>query len=577
MVTLDFYSPEGTVSVSVAHAPRLASLRCKRIALLSNDDWQSHRSMPLLKELLEHDFPGIEVLPAEAFPKGAGVMSQDSTIALVRASGADAVILGNAACGACSAACGAAAAKLEAQGIPTAILARTDFASVVRNTMSGSGLAPDIPMAEFPMDLFMPDSDLSPVRERREVLYAGLTTWSVEAVSADVPQIVSVEGRTYEEALVKANNLIMTSLWGDGLPSWPATKDRVEWILSGTDTPREQSFGRFPPRGAGVTVESCAIALAMAGGRPEYMPVLIAAVEALLDPDADSDQMQATSGAAFPVVIVNGPIAKQIRLNSGYGCLGPDPQYPAGASIGRALRQMQQNLGGALPGVGTMATWGAHRTTNLVFAEDDEGLPDGWLPHGSERHGFAAGTNSVSLFWATGATNVLRGSGAGQSLEQDLREGLYRVADLMSAPHIHHYCEGYEHGTPGAVLISRITARQLHAQGYYSKAPVRNFLWENSGISQSRMQRTGGSAWIPRSSSLAALRNKDLDPWPITADPGNITLIVAGGEHPMHTLWLPAFSRSVTGLVVHPPRELGKLLAQADRDLGCAADLCTIH
>ena len=140
-------------------------------------------------------------------------------------------------------------------------------------------------------------------------------------------------------------------------------------------------IGKFPPRGGITTVETCAIALAMAGGRPEYLPVLIAAVEAFLDPESNAEQLQAASGSAFPVVIVNGPIAKQIRLNSGFGCLGPDPQRPAGASIGRALRLMQQNVGGALPGIGTMANYGGMRYTNVVFAEDEESLPQGWLPH----------------------------------------------------------------------------------------------------------------------------------------------------------------------------------------------------
>ena len=160
---------------------------------------------------------------------------------------------------------------------------------------------------------------------------------------------------------------VSTNLWSDGLPIWPATPERVDWILLGTDRPRTEVLGKFLPRGAIATVEFCAIALAMAGGRPEYLPVLLAAVEAFLDPLSDSEHMQADSAGAFPVIIVNGPIARDIRLNSTFGCLGPDPQRPAGGSIGRALRLMQQNLGGALPGVGAMAMWGAMRYTNAVF------------------------------------------------------------------------------------------------------------------------------------------------------------------------------------------------------------------
>ena len=150
---------------------------------------------------------------------------------------------------------------------------------------------------------------------------------------------------------MKANNLLLTNLWGDGLPLWPATRERVDWILQGTALPRTHVLGKFPPRGGVTTIETCAIALAMAGGRPEYLPVLVAAVEALLDPDVrTSISCRRLRARRFPVVIVNGPIAKQIRLNSGFGCLGPDPQRPAGASIGRALRLMQQNVGGARAG-----------------------------------------------------------------------------------------------------------------------------------------------------------------------------------------------------------------------------------
>ena len=187
--------------------------------------------------------------------------------------------------------------------------------------------------------MFLPGSDLSTLEVKKREFYNGLTKWKsdVERGTGE-SKMIAVEGATYEDALIKANNLMITNLWGDGLPVWPATRERVDWILRGTSLPRTHAFGKFPPRGGVTTVETCAIALAMAGGRPEYLPVLIATVEAVLDPDSNFDQLQATSGAPFPVVIVNGPIAKQIRLNSGFGCLGPDPQQPAGGSIGRALR-----------------------------------------------------------------------------------------------------------------------------------------------------------------------------------------------------------------------------------------------
>ena len=103
-------------------------------------------------------------------------------------------------------------------------------------------------------------------------------------------------GASYEAALRQANHLMLMNLWGDGLPLWPATRERVDWILQGSDMPRGQLLGKILPRGGIATVEACAIALSMAGGRPEYLPVLLAAVAAFLDPLSDSEHMQADFG-----------------------------------------------------------------------------------------------------------------------------------------------------------------------------------------------------------------------------------------------------------------------------------------
>ena len=97
MVNLEFHDPSGAVEVSRQHAPRLASLEGKRIGFVSNEQWQAYRMLPLLKSLLEADFPGIEVLPIDAFPQGNALIGSEETTELVKASGVDAVIVGNAA------------------------------------------------------------------------------------------------------------------------------------------------------------------------------------------------------------------------------------------------------------------------------------------------------------------------------------------------------------------------------------------------------------------------------------------------------------------------------------------------
>jgi hypothetical protein len=437
----------------------------------------------------------------------------------------------------------------------------------MKNAVSGLGLAPDAAMVTFPIEMFLPGSDISPVEARKHEFYDGLTGWTsdVAAPANGASPLVSVRGATFEEALVRANNLILANQWGDGLPVWPATRERVQWILQGTPRPREHVLGTFPPRGGVATVEICAIALAMAGGRPEYLSVLVAAVEAFLDPASGSEQLQAASGSAFPVVIVNGPIARQIRLNSGFGCLGPDPERPAGASIGRALRLLQQNVGGARPGVGTMANYGGLRYTNVVFAEDEDNLPAGWPPHGTERHGFAPGSNSISLAFANGATNIRRRGAKKETPEEDALQGMHRMADFMRVPNLAGLA-GYEHGTPGILMIPGVVAQTMAGLGW-TKRSMREFLWEHSKIPAEHLRRAGGYAWIEIDASKVTRDSAALDPWPITAAPDNFVLIVAGGGHPTNSYWLQGYSPGVVGRAITLPEEFPRLLAEAERDV----------
>src|SRR6185295_13576176 len=436
------------------------------------------------------------------------------------------------------------------------------------NAIAGLGLAPDAAMVTFPIDLFLPGSDISAVEARKQEFYDGLTRWRSALGGGDAGEgpMIRVESASVEEAFARANHLMLANRWGDGLPLWPPTRARVDWILGGAAPPRGRKLGTFPPRGGVTTVESCAIALAMAGGRPEYLPVLVAAVEAFLDPESGSETLQAASGSAFPVVIVNGPIGTRIRLNAGFGCLGPDPQRPAGASIGRALRLIQQNLGGALPGIGTMANYGGLRHTNLVFAEDEASLPAGWAPHGTERHGFAPGTSSISLAFANGATNIRRRGAKKETPEEDALQGMYRMADFMRAPNMPGLA-GYEDGTPGILMLPAVVAQTMAGLGW-TKASIRQFLWEHSRIPAAELRRAGCRAWIEIDASKVVRESIDLDPWPITASPDNFVVVVAGGGHPTNSYWLQGYSPGVVGRPIELPADFERLLAQAERDLG---------
>jgi hypothetical protein len=97
MVRLEFHEPAGVLEVTQPFAPRLAALEGKRIGFVSNEQWQAFRMLPMLKEMLEQDFPGITVLPIDAYPQGNALIGTEETAAQVKKSGVDAVIVGNAA------------------------------------------------------------------------------------------------------------------------------------------------------------------------------------------------------------------------------------------------------------------------------------------------------------------------------------------------------------------------------------------------------------------------------------------------------------------------------------------------
>ncbi|MBT6273009.1 MAG: hypothetical protein HOI95_02615 [Chromatiales bacterium] len=432
-------------------------------------------------------------------------------------------------------------------------------------------------MIVLPMAPFLVDSDLTPVGENIEGIVSGLTQWRPSTTETGIhrPALVPVDGNNYESAYDLFNRMALASTWGDGLPLVPPTMERVDWILSGSPVPRDHSFGKLMPRGGLATMDTVAGALAMAGGRPEYLPVLAAAVDALLDDHVAHDKAQATSGSTFPVVVVNGPIAKDIGLNSGFGLLGPDPQHPAGASIGRALRLLLQNVGGALPGVGTMALFGAMRYTNAIFAEDEAGLPPGWRTLGEEHGHLPPGANGVTVFMATGASNVMRRGVGKEEAMQEAEQGLLRVAKHLGVPNA-HYPRSWSRGTPGLLLLPPVVAQQLVGQGWSDKASVRKHLWQHSMIAGQTVAESGMRQWIEADDDPVARASVDLDPWPICQDPDQLMLAVAGGNHPTHGFWMQAWGPSFASRTIGLPGNWKALLAQAEADIGPTGDACVI-
>ena len=190
--------------------------------------------------------------------------------------------------------------------------------------------------------------------------------------------------------------------WTDGLPIVPPTEARVLAMLEGTTRAPDEVVAVVPPDLAPCSVEKVAINAVMAGCKPEYLPVVLAAVEAACTDTFNMHGLLATTMSVGPVLIVNGPIRRRISMNAGKNVFGQGNR--ANSTIGRALQLVIRNVGGGRPGEVDRATLGNPGKVGFCFAEDEEGSPFAPL---STEFGFAAGTDTVTLFPGEGPRTVV--------------------------------------------------------------------------------------------------------------------------------------------------------------------------
>jgi hypothetical protein len=212
--------------------------------------------------------------------------------------------------------------------------------------------------------------------------------------------------------------------WSDGLPVIPPTDLRIVRMLAGTTRKPDEVLGSIPPNLAECTVEKAAINAVMAGCRPEYFPVVLAAIEAALKPEFSMHGLLATLWFSGPVIIVNGPLAKRIGMNSGGNALGQGNR--ANATIGRALQLVIRNVGGGRPQEIDRSVLGNPGKYTFCFAEDE--TDPGWVPLNVAR-GHPRGASTVTLFHGDGVQGVAdQKSRDPESLARSLAMGLCAVA-----------------------------------------------------------------------------------------------------------------------------------------------------
>ncbi len=190
--------------------------------------------------------------------------------------------------------------------------------------------------------------------------------------------------------------------WSDGLPLVPPTLPRVMAMFEGTSRKPDEVVAIVPPDLVECTVEKVAINAVMAGCRPEYLPVVLAAVEAVCTDAFNMHGLLATTMGTGPILVVNGPIRREIGMNSGINALGQGNR--ANMTIGRALQLVVRNVGGGRPGDVDRATFGNPGKLSFCIAEDEEGSP--WQPLSVDL-GAEPGVNTVTVFPGEVPRNVI--------------------------------------------------------------------------------------------------------------------------------------------------------------------------
>jgi hypothetical protein len=265
--------------------------------------------------------------------------------------------------------------------------------------------------------------------------------------------------------------------WSDGLPVVPPTAERVFRMLQGTTRDSREFVALVPPDLVECTVEKVAVNAVMAGCRPEYLPVVLAALEGACTDEFNMHGLLATTFFSGPILIVNGPIAQEIGMNSGVNVLGQGNR--ANLTIGRALQLVVRNVGGGLPGGVDRATLGSPGKLSFCFAEREEDSP--WEPLHVER-GYRPEQSTVTLFAGQGPAPIV------DQLSRSAESLIRTFAGCLDATAHPNLALGFD-----AIVVVPPDHARIFREAGWSKARMRD---EVNGLltrpGRSRARGTGG-------------------------------------------------------------------------------------
>jgi hypothetical protein len=307
----------------------------------------------------------------------------------------------------------------------------------------------------------------------------------------------------------------------DGLPVIPPTEERVARMIAGCPHAVDHIVAELPPRGGLATIEKIAANAVMAGCHPDYFPVIVTAVEAMAEPQFNLIGIQTTTNPVGPLVLLNGPIRQQIGINCGAGALGPG--WRANATIGRALRLILINIGGAIPGEIDKAILGMPGKYSLCLGELEESSP--WEPFHVEK-GYDLTQSTVTLISSQGT----------QSCAASYLEPEHIFAMLADTMRIYG-ANSYTKGSGNPVVIFPPAHARILADAGWTKQRIRETLFERTMFVAADIP--------PRlldTSHRQQIRNGMLC---ICRQPEDIVIIVAGGAELNHIGFLASFGNDM--------------------------------
>lgn len=337
---------------------------------------------------------------------------------------------------------------------------------------------------------------------------------------------------TVDDSAEAINELYYEKGWTDGLPIVCPTEERVLRMLEYSDRDASEVLAEIPPLYGEATLEKIAINSVMAGCPPRYLPVIVAAVQAMAVKEFNLYGIQGTTNPVTPMAVVNGPIARELGFNCSTNMLGPGNR--ANATVGRAIRLIMLNIGGGKPGAVDKGTHGQPGKYTFCFAENEEESP--WEPLHVER-GFDRETSTVTVCGVTGTTNVLtmveRADTEGKPEPRVAAERiLLAVADAISAWGSNNMISGI--GEP--VVIFAPESAQILANGGFTKASTREFLFEKSSRPVSSL-----APHLVHTMRFRRQAPENVQTFYTTERAEDIMIVVAGGLLSAHTVFAPTF------------------------------------